>query len=326
MLISTDPNVGLRTSAFISTASLYAFFTMKRRTLLQTTIALLGNRAFAAKTDIGMEMDHHGSTTFPANSGFVVSRLALPTGQTLRPLPRLQNESSEAGVFRANLVAAPGQAQIHASKPTAVWAYNGQLPGPLIDVVAGTTVEVNFENRLSQPTTVHWHGLPVPADQDGSPHDAVAPGGKRQYRFMIPQDFSGTCWYHPHPHDYTAEQVFRGLAGGFIVRDPTDALATLPEQHLLISDLRLDAAGQIPLNTLADWADGREGQFVLVNGQLQPVLKLAPGSSTRVRIWNATSARLLQLAMPGAQLTLVGTRWWANGAARQGAAMADCAR
>lgn len=276
---------------------------MQRRTFLQTTLALMVGQAFAE----GMDMAHHARATLPAGSVFIPPRLKLPHGQPLAPLPRLVNTATELGVFRAKLVAAPAKVTLIPGKQTEVWAYNSQIPGPMIEVVAGTRVEIDFDNQLAQATTVHWHGLPVPADQDGSPHDAVAPGAQRRYTFTVPTDFSGGCWYHPHPHNDTAEQVFRGLAGAFIVRDPHDAMAHLPEQHLLISDLRLDANAQIPPNTLGDWMDGREGQFLLVNGQCQPVLTLAPGSRTRLRIWNATSARQLVLVIPGARLTLVGS-------------------
>src|SRR5690625_5502242 len=79
-------------------------------------------------------------------------------------------------------------------------------------------------------------------------------------------------------------QVARGLAGTLIVRAKDDPLAELPEQHWMITDLRLDPQTQIPDNTMMDWMNGREGQFVLINGQLQPRITLTTG--TRVRIWN----------------------------------------
>ncbi|MDK2124201.1 multicopper oxidase family protein [Parachitinimonas caeni] len=275
---------------------------MNRRNFLLSGLALACAQAF------GMEMDHHAKLVIKGGNAFVPpANIRLPVGQPLRALPRLANQTKEAGVFKAKLVAAPATLELVRGHKTQAWAYNGQLPGPAIEIAAGSRVEIEFENHLPQATTVHWHGLPVPADQDGSPHDAVQPGGSRLYQFTLPADFSGTFWYHPHPHDDTAEQVFRGLAGAFVVRDPKDPLAHLPEQWLLISDLRLDKSAQIPANTLADWADGREGQFVLINGQWRPAVAMAPGSLNRIRIWNACSARYLRLALPGARLFVVGT-------------------
>ena len=128
------------------------------------------------------------------------------------------------------------------------------------------------------------------------------------YEFTLPVGSAGTYWYHPHPHEFTAEQVFRGMAGLLIVRSRTDPVpAAIEEKLLVISDLRLAADGTIPANTPMDWQNGREGNYVLVNGQYQPVLTINPGQSQRWRILNATNARYLRLALTGHTMTLIGT-------------------
>ena len=138
--------------------------------------------------------------------------------------------------------------------------------------------------------------------------DPIAPGASRTYEFTLPVGSAGTYWYHPHPHEFTAEQVFRGMAGLFIVRSRTDPVpAAIEEKLLVISDLRLAADGTIPANTPMDWQNGREGNYVLVNGQYQPVLTIKPGQSQRWRILNATNARYLRLAVTGHTMTLIGT-------------------
>lgn len=292
---------------------------MQRRLFLRWGIGIAGVGLLASRLSAQGQMDHqnmsampnmgHGSGSMPMMSGGQTALLpveALPHGKPLTRLPQLQNQSNQPGLFRAQLTAAPVQVELAPGIKTTAWAYNGSLPGPLIEVHEGDTLEIRFINQLSQATTIHWHGLPVPPDQDGNPHDPVAPGQERLYRFTLPKGSAGTYWYHPHPHGHTPEQVFRGLAGALIVRAADDPLAMLPEQHLLISDLRLDSAGQIPANNDMDWMNGREGQFVLINGQRQPVItQSAP--MERWRIWNACSARYLRLALPGHTLTLVGT-------------------
>src|SRR6266511_1986757 len=97
-------------------------------------------------------------------------------------------------------------------------AYNGSLPGPTVRARTGSSVSIAFTNRLTEQTTIHWHGMVVPTAADGHPKDAVAPGGGYTYAFPIVQR---AClnWYHPHPHQLTAEQVAYGLAGAFIVND-----------------------------------------------------------------------------------------------------------
>jgi bilirubin oxidase len=138
--------------------------------------------------------------------------------------------------------------------------------------------------------------------------DPVVPGASRFYEFTLPVGSAGTYWYNPHPQEFTAEQVFRGMAGLLVVRSRTDPVpASIEEKLLVISDLRLASDGTIPANTAMDWQNGREGNYVLVNGQYQPVLAINPGQSQRWRILNATNARYLRLALTGHTLTLIGT-------------------
>lgn len=228
---------------------------------------------------------------------------ALPAGQPLQALKVLN--SSSANKMAATLTAAAHEVELVPGKKTSMWLYNGQVPGPLIEAFEGDEVEIRFVNQLAQASTIHWHGMPVPPEQDGNPHDAVPAGGEHMYRFKLPKNCAGTYWYHPHPHGDTPEQVYRGLAGLFIVRSKTDPLAGFAEQHWVISDLKLAADASIPNNTANDWMNGREGQFALVNGQREPVITIA--GRQRVRVWNACSARYLRLAIPGQKITVVGS-------------------
>jgi bilirubin oxidase len=115
-------------------------------------------------------------------------------------------------------------------------------------------------------------------------------------------------WYHPHPHQLTAEQVARGLAGVFIVRPRIDPLPGGIDEHvLMVTDLRVDATGTMMGWTAADMMNGREGDHLLINGRRNPVLDAAPGATLRLRLVNATSARYVRLALDGASMTLIGT-------------------
>ena len=245
--------------------------------------------------DMMMPMMGRDTTTAPA----------LPRGEVFQPIAKLENQSHQQNLFKADVIAAPAEMEFVTGKKTTVWAYNNRLPGSLIEVNEGDSVEITFINKLPQPSTIHWHGLPIPPEQDGNPMDPVLPGQSYTYRFTLPEGSAGTYWYHPHPHEYTAEQVYRGLAAPFIVRAKNDPLKNIPERNLMISDLKLTSEGAIAGNDAADWMNGREGQYVLLNGQFQPIIDLK--GTERWRIWNASSARYLNLSLSGHKFTLLGT-------------------
>ncbi|MDD2810533.1 multicopper oxidase family protein [Rhodoferax sp.] len=289
---------------------------MQRRQFIQTSSIALSTSPWLGNAWAQGSMPHNmaampgmaGMHSGAAAATALAPVEAMAAGAPLAELKKLVNTSRQPGVFRATLRAAPvSLAVMKDGTPTEFWAYNNSLPGPLIEVMEGDTVEIEFINALPQPSTIHWHGLPVPPAQDGNPQDAVPAGGRRVYRFKLPLNCAGTYWYHPHPHGFTAEQVYRGLAGLFIVRTKNDPLKGIPERHLVCSDLKLGADGHIAANDMNDEMNGREGQFALVNAQRQPVLTFDAGGRERWRIWNANSARYLRLSLPGATFTLVGT-------------------
>ncbi|THU05210.1 multicopper oxidase family protein [Lampropedia puyangensis] len=253
-------------------------------------------------------MASHGAMDAPVYTGPIALAplSSLPQHRPLQPLPRLVNRARRGNLFRSRLVAAPARLKLGQSlPPTPFYCYNHSTPGPLIEAYEGDQIEIDFFNLLPQASTVHWHGLAVPADQDGAPQDFIPAGGKRRYHFTLPAGSAGSHWYHPHPHMMTAEQVYRGLAGAFIVRDRNDPLRHIPEQELFISDLKLAADGTVAPNDREDWMNGREGQFVLINGLHLPLITLV--GTQRWRIWNACSARYLRLSLDGLVFSQVAT-------------------
>lgn len=233
----------------------------------------------------------------------------LPTGAPLAEIVKLQNTSGEAGVFAAAVEAGISSREFVPGLATDILAYNGAVPGAMIEVFEGDRVKIDFRNRIpEQASTIHWHGLDIPSAQDGNPTDPVASGADKSYEFTVPMGSAGSFWYHPHPHGLTAEQVYRGLAAPFIVRSRNDPLsADLGDTVLFISSVSLNTDGMIADNIDADRFNGREGDHVLVNGSKLPTLTMAPGSSRRFRIYNATNGRFLRLAVEGHQMTLIGT-------------------
>ncbi len=122
------------------------------------------------------------------------------------------------------------------------FAFNGQVPGPTIEGKVGDLLVVRLTNRLTQPTTIHWHGLRVPANMDGTEmtQRPVEPGQTFEYRFTLPD--AGTFWYHPHMHE--TEQMERGMYGALVVRAPAEPELD-GERILIFDDLKLDRRGNI---------------------------------------------------------------------------------
>eukprot|EP01037_Dinobryon_pediforme_P010676 gene10676-10749_t len=278
---------------------------MNRRTLLLGSASILVVGSASAQMNHS-NMNHSMSGMTGAKAGKPV---ALPEGAAFKEPLRLANQATQAGQFSAKLTAAPAKVQLVKGLETSVLAYNGQTPGPLIEVSEGDHIEISFANHIpAQDSTIHWHGLVIPANQDGGPLEPVKSGSERIYAFDIPANSAGSYWYHPHPHGKTAEQVYRGLAGTLIVKPKIDPIpAAYGDTVLVMSDLRLAADGSLPPSTMIDIMNGRVGDHVLVNGQKNPTLTLASGTSRRFRLYNATSARFLRLSFGNLPIKIIGT-------------------
>src|SRR6267142_120409 len=168
-----------------------------------------------------------------------------------------------------------------------------RIERPILLARAGESIDLQVINRLPQPTTIHFHGMTLPAAQDGAGFEPIAPGASARLQFVV-RNRSGLYWFHPHAHGFTAEQVYAGLVGLLIVRDDDDAevdraLAIAPSnrQACAISDVRISNGVIAPYApTAEECASGWIGERTLVNGTLDPVLDVAPGW-VRLQLLNA---------------------------------------
>lgn len=233
------------------------------------------------------------------------------TGSLSNP-PVLKNVSSTPGTVEVTIRAAPARIALLPGKPADVYAYNGSVPGPTLEAREGDLVTIHFYNDLPEPSTIHCHGIHLPAEMDGSPFELVPPGGHRDYSFRIQRGSAGTYWYHPHPGTRTEYQVAKGLFGALIVRAADDPIATIPEKLLILSDNRFRADGSLDFpdsnstQAMIDEENGREGNVLFVNGQVMPTINIRSGEVQRWRVINASAARIYRLAVPGQTLLHVG--------------------
>ncbi len=176
-----------------------------------------------------------------------------------------------------------------------------RIAQPILIARRGESFDAAIENALPQPTTVHFHGLTMPEAEDGAGFDSIAPGARKHVRFEV-KNRSGLYWFHPHPHGFTAEQIYAGLVGLLVVTDADDdaldaALALAPGNRLAlaVADARVIGGAIRPYApTVEDCLHGWFGNCALVNGALDAEEAVAPGW-VRLQILNACNARGLLL-------------------------------
>jgi len=217
----------------------------------------------------------------------------LTFANRLRIPPLARPATGPGGVKRFDLTMRRGQAELLAGRRTETWGFNGPHLGPTIRARRGDTVQMAVTNQLGEASTVHWHGMRLPARMDGGPHQPIEPGASWSPRWTIDQP-AATTWYHPHPHGSTAMHVYRGLAGLFLIDDPDGP--KLPSAYgvddipLILQDKRFAADGS-PTGDPHRGTFGMLGDHVLVNGTHDPCLEVST-ERVRLRLLNGSNARM----------------------------------
>ncbi len=213
------------------------------------------------------------------------------------------------GIVEYSLTVAPAQFEFLPGAPTEVWAYNNQLPGPLLLANVGDLVRVHVTNGLAEPTTVHWHGIRVPHAMDGVAHGdgagAIQPDETFTYEFTVRD--AGTFWYHPHIRAHV--QVEAGLYGTFVVRERPETAPDVDADRLFVlDDVRVRSDGSLDRSTNGhDVMMGRAGNLLLVNGRNDPVaVDMGAGRIERWRLVNTANARTFELEFTGVTVIEIG--------------------
>lgn len=234
---------------------------------------------------------------------------------------------------RYEVVQRAAEVEIIPGTTTEIWGYDGMFPGPTFDLRAGSPAVIRVRNELSVPTSTHLHGGVTPPESDGYPTDVVIARGRgfrppqgehshhdlrqwtfheaaRDYVYPLEQR-AATLWYHDHRMDFTAPQVWRGLAGFVIVRDDEDDALPLPKGErdipLMICDRAFEEDGSFRYPSLDPtlllrpgvddaFMEGVEGDVILVNGAPWPFLEV-DAARYRLRLLNASNARRFRLRL-----------------------------
>jgi len=200
---------------------------------------------------------------------------------------------------KVNLHVQYGSMQFFQGGATATMGVNGNYLGPTVILNQGDSVQLSVFNDLNEPTTMHWHGLHVPAKLDGSPHNVIQAHMLWSPRIKV-LDQAATYWYHPHLHGKTAEQVTKGVAGMIIVRDQVESTLNLPHNYgvddfpVVIQSRAFDSNQQFVVITADD-------HTLLINGTIDPILKV-PAQIIRLRVLNGSTNRVYNIGLQGNQL------------------------
>lgn len=254
-------------------------------------------------------------TTVPMPEGFAM----LPAEMALRPgvgAQRPRATPATARARRAELVrladgdtltlrAGVVRKRIH-GREHVMLGFNGQIPGPVLQVERGTSVVVHFVNDLDQPSSVHWHGLRQDWTMDGAPPLSQAPvpaGATFTYTLRFPD--AGLYWYHPHVREEMQQDL--GLSGNIMVRGMAGLPEVRREELLLLDDILIGDDGVVPygLEHPTHALMGRFGNVILVNGEPRWQDSLRAGEPIRLWFTNAANTRTFNVVASHATMRLV---------------------
>jgi hypothetical protein len=249
-----------------------------RRDFLRNTLGLgaglaAAPRLLAAPHESGTGMDMKHISRAAGRSGEIVS-VETPD------VPQLPWRMV-AGVKEFHLIAEPVKQEIVPGRVIDLWGYNGNAPGPTIQVNQGDRVRIIVDNHLPEATSMHWHGFEVPVEMDGSPgssQDPIPPGGRFVYEFTLHQE--GTYFYHSH----MAMQEMMGMIGAFIMHPRETYKPRLDKDFAII----LQEYAILPNITVPN-SMNMEFNWVTLNGKAAPAttpLIVRHGERVRIRLIN----------------------------------------
>ncbi|VAX00969.1 Multicopper oxidase [hydrothermal vent metagenome] len=221
--------------------------------------------------------------------------------------PVLQPVASDSTTDYYEMTQMEASVEIVPGTTTAIYGYNGITPGPTIRAKQGREVQVVQNNALPVEVSTHLHGGEIEAASDGHPTDLIPVGSSKNYRYSNIQK-ACTLWYHDHAVDETAQHVYRGLAGFYLLEDDEEQSLNLPsgdyEVPMVIQDRSFNADGSF---AYTGNQSGELGDTILVNGVIQPFFEVS-NRKYRFRVLNGSNRREYILALSnGQQFTQIGT-------------------
>ena len=208
-------------------------------------------------------------------------------------VPELAESTLQGSVRKFDLTLQAGTTQFVPGTQVETWGINGNYLAPTLRVTDGERIEINVANTLPEDTTLHWHGLHVPAEMDGGPHQPIDMNSTWSPHWTVSQAAS-TNWYHPHLHGRSEAHVKLGVVGMFIVDDALESTLNLPRTYgvddlpIIVHDSPVGLSEGNPLDLISELLGSRQGDsLTLVNGQYEPYFDVST-SQLRLRLLNAS--------------------------------------
>jgi blue copper oxidase len=217
-------------------------------------------------------------------------------------IPAQLHGREDRGVQVYDVTLQNGETEFFDGYQTRTSGINGSYLGPTLMMRNANPVRINVTNKLGESSTLHWHGMHLPAAQDGGPHQVIANNEMWSPEFTVKQK-AASLWYHPHLMGKTGEHVWRGLAGMVIIEDEETDELDVPSDYgvddipLVLQDRWFTEDGQLDYKlSMHSKMMGMSGNIPLANGT---VLAYFEASTTRLRIrlLNGSNASTYNLAL-----------------------------
>lgn len=249
-------------------------------------------------------------TAVVASTGIGTSTLAKANsvGIQAKPLkiPPQLLPTKRDGKSTYDLVMQNGETEIIDGYLTKTSGINGSFLGPTLYMRKGEHVRINVRNDLGEPSTLHWHGMHLPASEDGGPHQVIGAGETWAPQFEIKQP-AASLWYHPHLMGKTGEHVWRGMAGMIVIEDDVTDQLDLPRDYgiddipVVLQDRWFTGNGQLNYQlSRHNMMMGMSGNYPLANGTIGAYFNTTSGR-VRLRLLNGSNASTYNLALSTGQ-------------------------
>ena len=185
------------------------------------------------------------------------------------------------------------------------YSYNNLFPGPTIKAKKGTSLKLNLMNGLDYDTSIHWHGLQLKNEFDGTFTTQEAVKSNENFSYEIEFRNNGIYWYHPHFDSIS--QIDLGLYGAIIVEDENNNIKSDKDKIIFLDDFRFDGKKVLTQNTMHDvFMSGKYGNTYVINGEKSYNFNAKKGDVIRLRLINPSNARVYNFGLENLDLIVIG--------------------